>query len=96
MRIYRNLFLFLIVIQLIANNKNKASSKLDRYYRDCSNTTCKLRKHDEACILHCVNEICFREVYQKYFEETGYFLEFGELNQILKSKFDNCFYGRNY
>ena len=67
-------------------NKNKTSgSKYDRAYSKCKSGDCSTRPNDEACIMKCISEECYEQIYGEYL------LEYGEVNYELKNKFENCF-----
>lgn len=82
----RHLIIFTMLIILVhSNNKNKATSKFDRSYIECKNSRCQNRPNDESCILICVSENCYKEIY------GNYLLEYGEINYELKNQFEQCF-----
>jgi len=70
-------------------NKNKGNiSKLEKVYKECSDSTCFYRKFDESCIYSCISLKCFKLIYDK----EDYILEFGEFDFDKKSEFERCYY----
>lgn len=75
----------IVVIDIISTNKHKNSgSKYDRAYAKCKTGDCSYRSNDEACIMRCISQECYQEIY------GDYLLEYGEINYELKNRFESC------
>ena len=86
MKKFSNILYVIFFCVIMIKSKNKQETKFEKIYRECSNTReCKQRLYDENCLLRCVSELCYREIY------GNYLLEFGEVNTELKFKFEKCF-----
>jgi hypothetical protein len=82
-RIALIIFLF---SQISTNNKaNQHLTRFEKAYKTCNEGQCKERPFDENCILSCISEKCYSEIY------SNYLLEYGEINAELKNKFEKCF-----
>jgi hypothetical protein len=73
-----------LLVSVFLNQKGQPS-RFERIYRECSSNECKERVNDDNCIYNCMSKNCYETIYENYL------LEYGEINQELKSKFEKCF-----
>jgi hypothetical protein len=83
----KSTYILILFFIFINANKNKGQSKFDKHWKDCTGSDeCKNRPNDDACVYSCISDICYKEVFG-----TEYFIEYGEVNFDLKSKFESCY-----
>ena len=84
------LIMFILTITTQKKGNSKQFSKFDIHFKKCTLNTCDEYRYDESCALKCVSNECFNQVYGE-----DDILEFGEVNLIKRSKFEQCFYKNN-
>ena len=87
MKLFSNLIIFVIFLSYAVINANKSktqTTRFDRGYSKCKSNECSHRSNDDACIIKCISEFCYQQIY------GNYLLEYGEVNYELKNKFEIC------